>query len=420
VLTASRGAWLGLGAALAIWPLLRARRTWRWRLAGALGAVGLFGLTSVGILSTAETVRERTAALVRDGGERSRPILWRAAWELFRSAPVWGTGAGTFNVFFDRHRPERFPEEPQWAHNDYLNTLSDYGAVGLWLWLGGAAGAIGAAVRRTDPAGAERRGALERSWVRQGMGIGLLAFAFQAVVDFHFKLPGLAIAFGAVAALAVRPRERVPTSPVRAGGRGRRIAGVLVALLVPGGAVPLAVAGYRAEAERSRGREQIDRLAQEPVDPAEYRNRLGRAREHLEAAVALAPAHGGAWADLSYALALFSRIEPGRGEHWGRQAEVAAERALARSTASYEPWVRRGVARDLQGRWYEAGADFARAVQCAPNNATAWFYQADHFSRRASGRQLAEGALTICLRLDPWNGPGLALRQRLAISLRAP
>src|SRR6185436_2744644 len=80
--------------------------------------------------------RSRFSDLIKYSGEKTRPIMWHAAWELFRSKPAWGTGAGSYNILFEQHRPERFIDETQWPHNDYLNTLSDYGLVGFTLFFG--------------------------------------------------------------------------------------------------------------------------------------------------------------------------------------------------------------------------------------------------------------------------------------------
>jgi len=176
----------------------------------------------------------------------------------------------------------------------------------------------------------------------------------------------------------------------------------------------------RAEALRKPARMAIDALASAPADPAHYRTPLTHARSALTRATALDPANGQAWADLAHAIALWSHVDRSDDTALGRAAEAAAERALACSSACHEFWIRRGVARDLQARWLEGGADFARAVELAPHQANAWYYYADHLSRVPAAREAAAAALAFCLRLDPGNQPGLALRQRLAIKPKAP
>ena len=162
VLTISRGALIGLALALAAWPWLKAR--WSWTRQLKICAVTLLACAAAATLVTfaSPQVRERFTQLVRESGELSRPVLWRAAWNLWLEKPVAGTGAGSFNVAFERHRPARFLDEPQWAHNDYLNTLSDYGVIGFALFFG-AIGAIawravrGASATRKMGDSSERR-----------------------------------------------------------------------------------------------------------------------------------------------------------------------------------------------------------------------------------------------------------------------
>src|SRR5581483_950519 len=62
------------------------------------------------------------------------------------------------------------------------------------------------------------------------------------------------------------------------------------------------------------------------------------------------PSNAQAWADLAYVTALQARGAPARAGALGRSAEAVADRALAASPFVIEFWIRRGVARDLQGR----------------------------------------------------------------------
>jgi hypothetical protein len=117
---------------------------------------------------------------------------------------------------------------------------------------------------------------------------------------------------------------------------------------------------------------------------------------------------------------LWSRVETGRDSDLGKTAQVAAERALVCSRVCAEFWIRRGVARDLQSQWLEAGEDFAAAVRLAPNGGWVWYYYAEHLSGVPSVRETAQAAVAFCLRLDPGNLPGQALRERLAIKPKSP
>jgi hypothetical protein len=369
------------------------------------------------VVSKYPAARERFAQLAMDSGERTRPIVWRAAWRLFQEAPVVGTGAGSYNIKFEKHRPERFRDEPVWAHNEYLNTLSDYGLVGFSLFFG-MAGVIAFLGLWRSSLASRSHGGLAESFVLTGLGAGVLAFSLQMMLDFHLKIPGLATAFAIVAALivaAVWPRA----SDLNRERPVVRVFGLGLCALSAVGVLwfhPI----LRGEAHRRDGRALIDELARVEMGHPDYSKKLPLARSRLGQATVLDPTNAQAWSDLSYATALFAFIDPGQTVQLGREAEGAADRALRIAPVCSEFWIRRGVARDMQGRWAEAGADFAAAVERAPADATTWSYYADHFFRRAFTKEMAEAALEFCLRLDPWNPAGLALRQRLAIRTKSP
>ncbi len=421
VLTISRGGAVGLALALTVWPLVaKRRRSWRRRIlrtAAVLAVVILAGWT---LYSASPKIRDRVVTALRDAGEKTRPIMWLAAWELFREHPAWGTGGGSYNVMFEKHRPERFPDEPLWAHNDYLNTLSDYGLFGFTLFFG----AVGAIAGRCFFRRREERAASAGGWIDgrafgSALGIGIMAFGFHLWVDFHLKIPALALAFATVAALGVGCAWPLAIdSGVRSVTQkwSLYMVGAVGAAGIAFGFIP----SYHGEAVRSQARQAIDRLAIASPSPASFRADLSAARAGLARAVAIAPKNGQARSDLAYAIALWAHVEPHRIEKLGREAEVAAEQALAISRVNAEVWLRRGVARDMQGRWLQAGNDFTQAIAIAPRNALTWYHYADHLSRKENERGTAEAALAFCLRLDPGNRPGLALRHRLAISARAP
>ncbi|HVU36353.1 MAG TPA: O-antigen ligase family protein [Opitutaceae bacterium] len=428
-LTISRGAWLGLALALAAWPVLTGGASWRRRLAMAglvLAGVGCAGALA-GIASP--QIRGRFAQLVRDEGERSRPILWRAGLNLVRGRPWTGTGGGSFNALFERYRPEGFLNEPLWAHNDYLNTLSDYGAIGFVLFFGAAAVVAGRTVGRvrttrparsgggaTTPPGGRGSGAFEHPLVRSALAIGLLAFALQLFVDFHFKIAGLALSFAIVAGLAVSGGWTAPARPRTGVAKHLDFA---VALAIAGVAVAfsgLQAPRFAGEGHREDARDIIDHLGDRALDPAEMKAKLTAARADLDEAVRYAPDNAQAWSDRAYAAALWSRLNPTQTVELGRAAEADANRALAISPVLAESWIRRGVARDMQGNWVEAGNDFVHAISLSPKSVLPWFHYGYHLSLHPAELELAKAMVAFCLRLDPANPDALRLRQQLATS----
>jgi hypothetical protein len=358
--------------------------------------------------------------MIADRGEVTRPVLWRAAWEIFTAHPLLGSGGGSYNLAFESVRPEGFFKDPIWAHSEYLNLLSDYGLIGAFCVLL----VVVAFVRALTSASSESTGGRQRvsdwsdsSALRTGIRVGLLALALHAAVDFHFRLPGLVVPAALLAGLAV-----VPASAVSAPRRWFLPRAVALSAAVAG--VALGFSGFspllRGEAARREGRRLIDGLWNTDLTAPRYAQDLSVAEERLQAATALAAGNAQAWSDLAYVLTLRSHLEPARSAELGRLAEAAANRALVLGPGAWEPWLRRSVARDLQGRWFEAGDDSAAALARAPANAEVWYYHAYHLSHRRNERFIALAAAEFCLRLDPQNRAAQALRARLRSGDRGP
>ncbi len=417
LLTVSRGGWLALGLALVAWPLLCSRQS-RARRWGAAAGILLVGLAiGAALYLTQPHIRARLDDLRANAGERTRPIMWRGAWAIFGEHPAWGGGAGSYNVLFEQHRPETFQDNPRWAHNDYLNTLADYGGVGFLLSFGAIAGLIWRH-RQTESrflaAPATGDATPDEAGFRQALAIGLLAFALHLTVDFHLKIPALAQAVAIMGGLLLGRRPPPDTRPTCGAAPWIRRSGYGAAALAVGATVlgvihPL----YRAEALRLAAREAIDQLATREHTPADRSRVLARATPQLEAATRQAPSHGQAWADLAYALALQARETPARTAELGVRAEHAARQALACSPALPESWLRLGAALDMQGRWAEAGDAFTRAQALAPNSLPVCFLHAYHLALRQHTRPAARTLVDKCLRLDPNHRAAQVLRQHL-------
>lgn len=417
LLTGSRGGWIALGSALVAWPVL-AGRNWRRRLGGAAVAAGIIAVLFAGMYRISDAARERIAPLLDGHMERSRPLIWKAGVEIWRTSPWIGTGAASYNVLFNQHRPAGFQDEPDWTHNEYLNTLGDYGVVGFALWVMPGAGLLvlgWRAVQRTrrEPPPASGFFGLWR-W-KLGLWLGLLAFAAHLFVDFHLKIPALAFLAATAAGWLLRDGPAGELS-LRRGPLVRGAAAVAGLALVSLWALR-ADRLYRAEAVRFEPRREINRLArrgEENFHPA-IPPALAAARRATE----IDPANAQAWADLSYATALSWHVHQGEPFVLGALADQAARRALEICPLIAEFWVRRGVAEDMMGRRADARRSFGQALKLAPHNSEYWFYLAYHLGISARRPVDAAEALRTCLALDPGNRQGLALRERLqAGSLR--
>lgn len=412
VFTASRGAWLGLAVAVMLWPLLVGRKSWAQRFGRVAVAAAAVAVIGGAVYLLVPKMQARFDAMVQEAGEKTRPVMWRGAWKLFEEHPVWGSGAGSYNVAFEQHRPEHYQLDSQWAHNDYLNTLSDYGAVGFVLFFGAVGAVIFGCVRRARTAEVSAPGDLrDETRGRRALALGLLAFGLHLLVDFHFKIPALAMAVAVVAGVLVQRTWPVAATPERRSSWRR---------VLPGGAlcaVPVLFFGlvrphYQAEALRYPARQALDMLSGEAEDA--YRPTLERTRADLARATQIDPSNVQAWTDLAHATALWAHVEPAQTRALGMAAQRWADEALARTRFMPEPWIRRAVALDMQSRWLEAGDSLIQAMKLAPAQAAVWYYQAYHLSLNPVTRLQARAAVGICLRLDPTHRQAQLLRQQLA------
>lgn len=130
--TESRGGLLALGAATIVALFIAPRQ--RRRIA-ALAA--MVGVACVGLLVSSPGAIHRITDL--SGGSSGRSDLWRVGWEVFKSHPLTGVGAGNFVVVESHYalrpgaisRIQYITETPQIVHNTYLQLLAETGIIGL-------------------------------------------------------------------------------------------------------------------------------------------------------------------------------------------------------------------------------------------------------------------------------------------------
>jgi O-antigen ligase len=277
-LTHSRGAILALGAGAFATAFLHPSVQGRGRraAASALLALALVALI-VGILraggpgaALGRTVgafkapanaqgKPNKSLLTLSGNNRSD--YWRIAWRQYRGHPLLGSGAGTFNFYWDRDRDTIYGSRD--AHNLYLETLAELGPIGLLLLVGTLllpfAGLLGS---RPDALRAAAAG-------------GYLAFLLHAGIDWDWEMPAVTLAgLFSGGALAIRPRARTRILS----GAGR--VGVLVALAL--------VAAFAAVAYR--GNAAIDRSIE-----ARAEGKLGQAEDAARRAARWNPWSSEAW-----------------------------------------------------------------------------------------------------------------------------
>ncbi len=146
--------------------------------------------------------------------------LWEVAWNQWRDNPLLGDGSGTFEQYWNEHRP--LDHRVRDAHNLYLETLAELGPIGLAALLLALGAPIAAAFgARRHPLAAGAFGAY-------------VAFLVHAAVDWDWELPAVTVA--ALAAGAALIALRAPPGSALVPGFRLRVAAGAVAALMAGAA----------------------------------------------------------------------------------------------------------------------------------------------------------------------------------------
>jgi O-antigen ligase len=205
LVSVSRASWAATAVAVAVLCLLLLRYpNFRLRVLPVVALLLLVGFFTV---RQTDRILERVKDTPRLDtlSHDMRLAIWEAAWRMWQDRPWCGVGPGHFDYRFREYRPAGVQLRPDRVHNDYLNTLTDWGIVGAAIaGLGLAALAVGTVqtwphVRRGkkdfgDPLTSKFAFVL-------GAGLGLVALAIHSFFDFNLHIPANALLAVVLAAL---------------------------------------------------------------------------------------------------------------------------------------------------------------------------------------------------------------------------
>lgn len=132
--------------------------------------------------------------------------IWRDAMHIVRDFPIAGTGLNTFGIAMLHYQTMPGDELFIEAHNDYLQLLAEGGvllAVPAMVCLV----VFVTEVRRRFREAADDE---QTYWLRIGAVIGLCGIALQECFDFTLQMPGAAVLFVVLAAIAIHRPVHVP------------------------------------------------------------------------------------------------------------------------------------------------------------------------------------------------------------------
>ncbi|MGP8201312.1 MAG: O-antigen ligase family protein [Limisphaerales bacterium] len=367
--TLSRGGILAAGAALIVFCLALVFQRVYWLPAlGILAAVVALGVVFCAEFGAVQRRFEQTFISGHLADARSN--YWPAAVHIFEDHPLWGGGPGHFDSEFARYRPLQVQGRVGYAHNDYLNTLADWGITGLAIMAAACAllyyGAwkTWPALRQTDlESGAAQKS--DRAAFLLGACLGLLALLFHSLVDFDMHIPADAVIAVTLMAL-IGAQSRFATERH---WKDPRLSGkVLLTVLLAAAMAWLAAQGMR------RGREAFwqHRVGDEN---ASLNDRLAGLRNACEAE----PANY----ENSYNLGEYYRLSSQEGnpgyQALARQALSCYAQSMASNPLDAFVPMRYGMCLDLIGETNRATAYFDLAEKLDPWNSKVAYYVGRHY-----------------------------------------
>jgi O-antigen ligase len=417
VVSLSRAGWVAAGAGLLLFFVLQIQNR-RYRVP-ALAMLALLAAVGLVAVQRSEIVERRgmDERVFTDqyGSGAVRAQIWQAAFTMWRGHPWTGVGPAHFDHRFPQYRlPTRSVQgRPDRAHNDYLNTLADWGLAGfalvavawalvlvsvarVWKYIQRPVGDLA----RNNHSGSP--GQSNRTAFVTGAVAGLAALLLHSLFDFNMHIPANALL--AVTLLALLAGHiRFATERWWCSGATTRLGVTLLALVL---GVALGVTGLRRAVETKwlRRAEQA-----EPQRSERF--------EALKRAAAAEPMN----AETAYEIGEQLRVESwAGGDDYAERAAAAVtwfERAASLNPYDPSPRLRLGMCWVWVGQPDKAAPFFDRAGELDPNGYYTLAMRGWH-QFHAGKLEQAKTLLQRSLELTPWGAPNPIASSYLALMER--
>jgi O-antigen ligase len=202
VFTTSRSGLIGLAAMiLLLTGAVIVQQPSGSRRSLVLGCLALV-LIAGAALGRLDVVMARFDSALADG----RFQVWNDTLRIVHDFPLTGTGWNTYGIAMLHY--QTVPDGGRYieAHNDYLQLVAEGGALLVLPVLLSMALLVREIRRRFS----ESRDDVTRQWVRIGAVVGLIAIALQEMTDFTLQMPGAAVLFVVLLAIAIHKRDHAP------------------------------------------------------------------------------------------------------------------------------------------------------------------------------------------------------------------
>ena len=216
LVTGSRGGMAALAVGLVVFTIItlvvmrKVRPEQFWPVAAVVGIAAIAVMTTVGTFVVRHyALQARSITAVDDA--QTRFTLWQTALQQFRLNPAVGTGSGTFYYYGQVFRNPANPVNPEYAHNDYLQYLAEFGVIGFALLLIFLIVHLHAGWSSVRALAAERATSTSSRSDRLAFAIAAVSAIFTCVihsaVDFNLHIPAnamlMALCFGIVAGAGI-------------------------------------------------------------------------------------------------------------------------------------------------------------------------------------------------------------------------
>jgi hypothetical protein len=213
VFSFTRGIWLALLAALAIFVVTFARRA-------APAIAGIVAAAILAVLLTPSSLRTRALSMADAGTNVERLLLWETAWNMVRDRPLLGVGVGNYRRFQGDYIRSEVPLRMTrtHAHNIWLQAAVERGVLGmlalLWLAVSVVVEAF-RAVRRLPAGGLPHA-------LAAGSLAALSGFLIDGFVQNNFGDSQVALLFWLVAGIVVVSNRSAAVIPNSAAAEAAR------------------------------------------------------------------------------------------------------------------------------------------------------------------------------------------------------
>lgn len=395
--TISRGGWIAtLLTLLVFFGVLIRQRDTRKQAIVCLAVLVLAGtFVALRFERARDRVQWRLSELFVNGQvENIRFRLWRPAYEIFKDNFWLGAGPAHFDFRFRQYRTDDLQVRSDRVHNDYLNTLTDWGIVGFalvasaWGLLAWGMARSWKFVQRAPHDFAAKKSNKTAFFI--GAGCGLLAILLHSFVDFNMHIPANAI-------LAITLMAMVSGNWRFATERFWYASGVPIKLLVT--AVCLAGIGWFAVQGKRRAEEYLI------LDTIDHLEEFAPERlEPLKRAFAVEPMNFQTAHEIGEILRRKSwEAEDGYRE-LAKEAMTWFDRSLKLDPYDSYSHLRYGMCLDWLDRFAEADPHFQRAIHLDPNGYYAVAHMGWHLTNKGEYGE-AKKWFERSLQLKPTENP---------------